>query len=331
MMSRLFGWQTSTDASTPSESASESADTSGATSADTSGATSADTSGATSADTSGATGADTSASTMPDAGTREVFDGLAFRYIPPGSFTMGSPEDERGRLDDETQHQVTLTRGFWLKETEVTQAEWQAVMGNNPSLYWSCGDTCPVETVNWWAAAQFCNALSSLQGLSQCYTLSGCDTSPGSQCDAISEVDSCTGYRLPTEAEWEHAYRAGTTTAFYNGGISQIGCAEDPNLTSIGWYCGNASNTPHPVSGKTPNAWGLNDMSGNVWEWVWDQYPDDSSGSSADDDINRILRGGSWGNGADDCRGGQRLDSAPTRNGNGVFGFRPARSYDPSQ
>jgi formylglycine-generating enzyme required for sulfatase activity len=302
-------------------------------SADTSGATSADTSGATSADTSGATSADTSGSSGPDAGTREVFDGLAFRYIPPGSFTMGSPSDETGRFDDETQHEVTLTKGFWLKETEVTQSEWQAVMGSNPSEFTSCGRTCPVESVNWWDATQFLNTLSAMHGLTSCYALRGCSSTPGSECDTISEVANCTGYRLPTEAEWEYAYRAGSTTAFYNGGISQTtDCSVDSNLNAIGWYCGNASSTTHPVGGKAPNAWGIYDMAGNVWEWTWDWYATYPSGSQVDyrgptNGPTHVERGGSWDDIAQSCRGALRDSFSDPNSRFNTLGLRPVRSY----
>jgi formylglycine-generating enzyme required for sulfatase activity len=262
--------------------------------------------------------------------------------IPAGTFTMGSPNDELGRLDREgPQHQVTLTRSFYLQTTEVTQAQWESVMGNNPSYFSGCGGDCPVETVNWWEAIAYVNQLSVAEGLPTCYTLSGCGaTLPGQgmTCTGVTVNATggnpylCQGYRLPTEAEWEYAYRAGTTTAFYNGGISVPDCSYDANLDAIGWYCGNSGSTMHPAAQKVPNAWGLYDMSGNVLEWVWDWYSSTYySSSPAEDPLgpesgsSRVLRGGSWSDYAQGCRAAYRSSAAP---GSRVhyLGFRPARS-----
>jgi formylglycine-generating enzyme required for sulfatase activity len=266
-------------------------------------------------------------------GTRQVFSAAgSYRSIRPDTFMRGSPTDEPGRDSGENQHIVTLTRGFWLKETEVTQGEWQAVMGNNPSLFTSCGTNCPVERVSWWDAVAYCNALSTAQSLTSCYTLSGCSGTPGVAgyiCSSVTQAASCTGYRLPTEAEWEYAYRAGTTTAFYNGPITQLNT--DPNLELIGWYGANSGSQTKPVAGKTANAWGLHDMSGNVWEWTWDWHGDyastpqsDPSGPSSGSA--RVVRGGAWNIIAQYCRAAQRNDYFPTLSDRRV-GFRPARSF----
>ncbi|MDF1591102.1 MAG: SUMF1/EgtB/PvdO family nonheme iron enzyme [Desulfobacterales bacterium] len=203
--------------------------------------------------------------------------GMEFVYIRPGSFTMGSPANESGRDDDEKQHQVTLTKGFYLQTTEVTQGQWQAVMGNNPSNFKNCGESCPVESVSWNDAQAFIQKLNQQDG---------------------SDV-----YRLPTEAEWEYAARAGSATAFANGDISKTGCEYDANLDAMGWYCGNSKDTTHKVAQKKSNAWGLYDMHGNVWEWCQDWYGDYSSGSVTDHSgqssgSSRVLRGGSWDDGA---------------------------------
>jgi sulfatase modifying factor 1 len=267
--------------------------------------------------------------------TDTVVEDIAGTYlwISPGTFTMGSPIDELGRNSEEVQHEVTLTRGFWLKETEVTQGEWEALMGNNPSHFSSCGTTCPVEYVSWWDAVAYCNALSSAQSLTSCYTLSGCSGTPGVAgytCSSITQVASCTGYRLPTEAEWEYAYRAGTTTAFYNGAIT--GQVVDPNLELIGWYGANSGSQTKPVAGKTANAWGLYDMSGNVYEWVWDWYLYGDYGSTPQLDPSgppsgdyRTIRGGGWDFTARGCRAASRDDGPLSLNF--AVGFRPARSF----
>jgi formylglycine-generating enzyme required for sulfatase activity len=242
---------------------------------------------------------------------------------------------------------------------EVTQAEWQAAFGNNPSYFGpsgngaDCGLDCPVDRVNWYEAAAYANWLSAQEGLTQCYLLTNCTESLGGGCPpdeewcssgtytctvALNEVNTpyeCEGYRLPTESEWEYAIRAGTTTAFYNGGITYTGCTLDPNLTQIGWYCGNASSTTHPVGEKNANAWGLHDMSGNVWEWMWDwyvaEYPSGSMSLPAMDPTGaatgsfRVGRGGDWINGAYCSRSARRHPINPGNRYHGV-GLRLARS-----
>jgi hypothetical protein len=246
--------------------------------------------------------------------------------IAPGVFTMGSPAGELGRIAEEVQHQVTITRAFLMKTTEVTQAEWQAVMGNNPSWFnpglfanRTCVGNCPVETVSWTEAVDYVNRLSDAAGLARCYDANRAFAGLG-----------CLGYRLPTEAEWEYAARAGTQTAYHTGVNTQTNCNNDPNLNLAGWYCGNAANTTHPVAQKQVNAWGLYDMHGNVWEWVQDWYAAYPAGAAADPigpaaGDRRVCRGGSWANDARDERAASRTPLRPFFNFNNV-GFRPARS-----
>ena len=227
--------------------------------------------------------------------------------IEPGSFTMGSPSSEAGRDSDETQHRVTITRPFYLKATEVTQGEWRAVMGSNPSNFSSCGDDCPVEQVSWQDAVKYCNALSKREGLEECYS--------GDRFKGLS----CKGYRLPTEAEWEYAARAGNTTATHGA------------LDAIAWHSGNSRSKTHPVGKKRANAWGLYDMIGNVYEWTNDWYEEKYPGGAVSDPAGpgsgsgRVYRGGGWNCTARFCRAANRYRFVP---GGRRFnlGLRAARS-----
>jgi formylglycine-generating enzyme required for sulfatase activity len=255
----------------------------------------------------------------PDAAQTPIPEGYV--RIEPGEFTMGSPEDELGRFGDETQHRVTVTRAFALKATEVTQAEWRAVMGTDPSGFADCGDTCPVEQVSWFDAVDYVNRVSDAEGLPRCYA---------DDVDRTFAGLDCTGYRLPTEAEWEYAARAGTQTAYHTGVNTQTDCNDDPNLNLAGWYCGNSGDTTHPVGQKQVNAWGLYDMHGNVWEWVHDwgaAYPAgavvDPAGPASGE--LRVDRGGSWGDFAQSVRSALRFRNSPAFRGS-FLGFRPSRS-----
>ncbi len=185
--------------------------------------------------------------------------------IHPGTFTMGSPPDEPGRFDNETQHQVTLTKGFYMRDHSVTQQEWQTAMGWIPSVF--SGATLPVEAVTWYDCVSYCNRLSEAHGMTDAYTITGQQLSGNHIVSAtVTWNQGANGYRLPTEAEREYACRAGSTTAFCDGAITDTVCSPvDPNLDKVGWYCGNASGTTHPVKGKQANAWGLYDMHGNVY------------------------------------------------------------------
>ncbi len=229
-----------------------------------------------------------------------------FVRIPPGSFQMGSPASEQGRYKDEgPQHRVTITRAFLMQATEVTQGQYRALMGKNPSHFTSCGDNCPVEKVSWHEAVAYCNALSRKEGLEECY-----------DGDRLRGLD-CKGYRLPTEAEWEYAARAGSTGARYG------------DLDSVAWYKGNSGKSTHTVGKKRPNAWGLYDMLGNVLEWCHDWKGDYSSSSATDPTgprtgSRRVRRGGSWVNVAGYVRAAIRLNFTPDGR-DYILGFRPLR------
>jgi formylglycine-generating enzyme len=238
--------------------------------------------------------------------------------IPAGSFRMGNITNNPSGLGIEKPvHDVTITRAFLMSCSEVTQAQWKAVTGNNPSNF--KGDSLPVEEVSWYDAVDFCNLLSKEEGFDTCYTRSGTNIS----CDFTAN-----GYRLPTEAEWEYACRGGMETDFYTGNMTQP-TGNDPVLNRAGWYDANSGSGTHDVVLKEPNAFGLYDMHGNVWEWCWDgfdAYPatpvTDPHGLASG--TTRVLRGGSWLYNANLCRSSMRSRSLP----NGRYnhgGFRLVR------
>lgn len=254
----------------------------------------------------------------------------AFVRVEAGSFVMGSGPGEIGRDDDEETHLVTIDRPFYLGRMEVTQSQWRAVAQNDPSHFRGCGD-CPVDSVNFWDALAYLNHTSSVAGFDPCYRLIGCEGTPGINfvCETANyDHDTCDGYRLPTEAEWEYAARADTTTAFHNGLMVDERCS-DSGLNDIAWYCGNAAERTYAVGSLEANPWGLHDMSGNLWEWVWDRYGAyegdavDPLGPPAGDI--RVVRGGGWFSLARECRSANRGAEDPSYR-SGDLGFRVART-----
>jgi len=227
---------------------------------------------------------------------------------------MGSPESEEGRSDRETQHAVSISRGFSLGSTEVTQGLYASVMRKNPSHFSSCGDDCPVENVSWYNAVKFANALSKREGLEECHRVSGKTVTWPRGLD-------CRGYRLPTEAEWEYAARGGEDT-LYSG---------TNDVKAAGWTISNAGGKTHAVGGKAENAWGLYDMTGNVYEWVWDWYQSDYQSDISVDPVGpqsgsrRVYRGGSWFYTPRFARVSYRYRFSPTTAINNL-GFRLART-----
>ena len=270
--------------------------------------------------------------------SEDVTTGLTWCTIPAGCFVMGSPESEPCREPDapkETQHEVHL-RAFVIMATEVTQKQYEDTMKVNPSVK-PCDPSCPVETVSWHDATRYCNALSNAGGLSKCYDCIGVTCGEVVQYGG-QQIYDCPGYRLPTEAEWERAYRAGTSTAYYIGPNDGTLCETcvtgqlDLNLDTIGWYCNNAQPfVPRPVGGKQPNDWGLHDMAGNVWEWCHDGYQADLGGASVVEpvtlwlDTKRMIRGGCGTNWPSKLRAAAREARSSSYKGTDV-GFRCVRS-----
>jgi formylglycine-generating enzyme required for sulfatase activity len=236
--------------------------------------------------------------------------------VDGGSFTMGSPTSEPERGSDETQHKVTVS-SFLIGRTEVTQAQYLAVMGTNPSefKYGKDAPQRPVENVSWFDAVAFCNKLSLLEGLTPAYDIKG---------DSVTLVPKATGYRLPTEAEWEYAARGGTKSrAFmYSGSDSS---------DRVAWDGSNSHHETHAVAtSDSPNELGIYDMSGNVWEWCWDLYGSGTSGTQTNptgpsSGPNRVTRGGSWSGFYYDCRVACRYHRCDPAGGNNDLGFRVLR------
>lgn len=261
---------------------------------------------------------------------------VSWLVVVGDAFTMGSPAVEAGSRVNEVPHQVTLTYSYLMKDTPVTQSEFALRMGYNPTSFdhhLDCGHDCPVVNVSWHEAAKYCNKLSNEERLPICYE---CVDEQGSPiCRPSLDYNKpylCTGYRLPTEAEWEYAARAGTQTATYNGDLKDntLLC-EMPNevLDSIAWFCGNSDTSLQLVAQKNSNDIGLFDMLGLVWEWTNDwygEYPEfpvnNPAGPATGD--KKTLRGGDVG-AAENCRAARRVSSEPSEKGSS-YGFRLVRS-----
>jgi formylglycine-generating enzyme required for sulfatase activity len=233
----------------------------------------------------------------------------------PGQEATGFCED-----DEYPMHTVTLTRDFWLGQTAVTQSEYEAIMGYNPSAFTECGSDCPVDEASWHEAAAYVNALSESEGLENCYACTGSGPTVG--CSPIVNPYECEGYRLSTEAEWEYAARCGEDTAF----------AGSDDEDTVAWHAFNSGDTTHPVASLTPNACDLYDMSGNVWEWTGDWYSSSYYSSSPSTDPigagsgdSRAKRGGPWFSVPRDVRLANRVPYFPVGI-EGIFGFRVAKT-----
>ena len=219
--------------------------------------------------------------------------GMNFVLIPAGSFLMGSPKSEKGRQWNEKRHKVVISKSFYMGESEVTQGQWEKLVGFNPSSFSKLGKNYPVDTISWDQCIEFIRVLNKWENTDR--------------------------YQLPTEAQWEYACRAGSTTAFAEGNVTTNSCNEpEPALIHTAWYCYNSGDAspaggfkPHPVKTRKPNKWGLYDMHGNVQEWVldsckWRNFWRTRVGAVTDtykdniiDPLNktgehRIIRGGGW-------------------------------------
>jgi serine/threonine protein kinase/formylglycine-generating enzyme required for sulfatase activity len=254
---------------------------------------------------------------VPIESSQTITNSIAMKLIliPAGDFLMGSPDsDGDAEANEKPQHRVRIARPFYLGATEVTQGQYRAVTGATPSSF-KGSDDLPVEQVSWNDAIAFCTKLSKREGLKPSYQ------------SGVGAWSAAEGYRLPTEAEWEYACRAGSTTKYSLGDYPG-------SLGEYAWCSDNSGQRTHPVGWKRPNAWGLYDMHGNVWEWCWDAYSEDYYRESPDLDphgpppgtLGRVFRGGGWDFGPQGARSADRSAFVPGRRGHSL-GFRVARVW----
>ncbi len=246
--------------------------------------------------------------------------GMRLRLMPPGSFMMGSEEETLGHTVYEHYHEKTIERPFYIGVTEVTQRQYEDVMGTNPAYFADSSPNLPVENVTWFDAVRFCNALSEREDLPVVYHYRNEQW--------VMDRES-TGYRLPVETEWEYACRAGTQSPYYNGPARDLAAAQQ-RLKWIAWSRYSARGESHIVGTKQPNPWGLYDMLGNVWEWTWDwfaPYPVTRTWFYGPERgiQGRTIRGGGWYSGVTKLRASHRRDYLPQDAWN-MLGFRCART-----
>ena len=249
------------------------------------------------------------------AGLQAPIEGPGEIRIPGGTFVMGGPAGDPWSDPDEVRHEVTVS-AFWLQRTEVTQRQWQAVMGENPSVFTDCGEDCPVDSIRWFDAVAYANALSEQEGLRPAYTIEGHE---------VAWDRSAPGYRLPTEAEWEWASLGGEPVRFAG--------SDDPY--AVGWLYRNAGSESHRVCTRQVNGYGLCDMTGNILEWVWNWNGDYPVGPGIEGPVTdplgpeegtyRAVRGGSWDDIARVSRNANRYSAVPWVRGPSL-GLRLARS-----
>ncbi len=245
--------------------------------------------------------------------------GVDFVTVCAQTFEMGCTPRMEPCGSDETLHTVTLTHEYYVGHTEVTQGQFRAVMGYNPSAFPICGDDCPVEQVSWHEAAAYTNEVSAEAELDACYDCSGSGTTIN--CDAAGDPYICMGYRLLTEAEWEAAARCGEDYTYAGSNVPD----------DVAWYYSNASSVTHESGTRYSNACGIFDMTGNVWEWSDDLYDayisyPDTDPTNRRSGSYRVYRGGSWANDAWGSRVARRDAGAPPAYTSNNMGFRLART-----